>query len=239
MARRRLVAVAVAGALVLAGLTGCRSEPGSAAFVGGTRITVHTVDAMLDGLLVDGANVRESDKGAARQQITSVLTFLEVATRYAQSQGYPTPPAEYQALATQLGLPSSNGYVRAVAEAQAYQALLEQRATPVAVSDTEYGAIADRVNAQVGGAAGGRDEVVAQFKANFADQIGRAVAVRDELTKAIKQYDVTVNPLYAPAAWVLLQLQFKQTGQQVDLVVLPLTAGAGTPPAVTNVIVPR
>jgi len=239
MARRRLVAVAVAGALVLAGLTGCRSEPGSAAFVGSTRITVHTVNAMLDGLQVDGFPVKATDKGPYRQQIASVLTFREVAMRYAQSQGFPTPTADYQAVATSFQLPSSNAFVRSYAEAQAYQALLEQQATPVPVSDTEYGSIADGVIAQLGGAAGSRDEVVAQFKANFADQIGRAVAVRDELTTAIKQYDVTVNPLFAPAAWVLLQLQFSQTGQQINLVVLPLTAGAGTPPAVTNVIAPR
>jgi hypothetical protein len=200
---------------------------------------VDAVDAMLDGLEVDGVAVPADAKGPYRQQITSVLTFREVAARYADSQDYPAPQADYQQTATGFQLPASNSFVRAAAEAQAYQTLLEQKATPVAVSDAEYAAIADRVIGQLGGAAGSRDDVVAQFKSQFADQIGKAVAVRDELTTAIKKYDVTVNPLFAPATWVLLQLQFSQTGQSVDLVVLPLTAGAGTPAAVTDVIKPR
>jgi hypothetical protein len=228
MARRRIVAVAVAGMLVLAGLTACRSEPGSAAFVSETRITSAQVEDVLDGLKANGVKIDPTLEGEYRREITSEMVYVQVAQRYAAAHDYGDPKIDAQTVATQSRLPVSDKFVQLRARAEGYSVLLESKATPVAVSDAEYNAAADLAIAQ--GVRLPRDAIAARIKSGFADQMGRGIAVRDELTKAIRQYDVSVNPRFAPAATSLVS-----TDSGVVLVVLPLSAGAGVPPAVLDV----
>jgi hypothetical protein len=63
--RRRLIAVAAIGLVAVGVLAGCRSEPGTAAFVGGTRITDQQVKAQLDSLTADLQ--RSQQQGVASQ----------------------------------------------------------------------------------------------------------------------------------------------------------------------------
>ncbi len=234
MARRRLVIAAVAGMLVLAGVTACRPETGSAAFVGSTRISSTQVQDVLDGLKTNGVAIDPTREGEARREVASALVFVQVAKRYADAHDYPAPKIDAQQVASRYELPTTDKFVQLLAQAQGYANLLEQQATPATVSDAEYLAAADLAIAQGVGQAGQRESVAAEIKSQFADEMGRGVAVRDELTKSIQKYDVSVNPRYAPASTALVSAP-TTSGGTVNLVVLPLTAGAGMPAAVIDV----
>ncbi len=235
MARRRLVTVAAAGVLALTALAGCRSEPGSAAFVGDTRITTNQVNDVLDGVRADGVTVDPTREGTIRQEVTAQLVFLDVAKRYATEKGFPAPTPDYQTVADRNKLPTSDPFVRLVAESQAYDALLKQQIKPATVTDADYLQAADAAIAQGVADPSQRDKLAASIKQDpgFADEMAHGIAVRNELTDAIKRYNVTVNPAFGPAATTLVSGQ-TDGDATISLVVLPLTAGATTAPAVID-----
>jgi hypothetical protein len=70
--RRRLIAVAAVGLVAVGVLAGCRSEPGTAAFVGGTRITDQQIDAQMDSLTAD---LQRSQQGASQSPDQSAPAF--------------------------------------------------------------------------------------------------------------------------------------------------------------------
>jgi len=232
MRRPRLVAAVLAAALALSGLTGCRSEPGSAAFVGDTRITTDQVDRVLDEVKADGGSVDPSDEGTLRRQIASALVFVEVAKRYVADQNLPAPQPDYQAVAARIRLPAGDPLVRLIADSQTYLDLLTSSVPPAQLTDADFNATADLLINQ--GVQGGREAIVGQLKSGYTEQISTGVGVRNALTPLMKKYDVTVNPLYGPAS---LALTSTQGG--LALVALPLTSDSSATPAVVDLVRPE
>jgi hypothetical protein len=234
MARRRLVTVALVGALLVGGLTACRAENGSAAFIGDTRISSEQVQDVLDGLKTNGLEIDPTREGEARREVTSAMIFVEVAKRYAKAHDYPEPTLAPQSIAAKYQLPANDKFVQLLAESQGYSQLLEQQITPATVTEADYLAAADHAIAQGVGSPAQRTDIAGEIKAQFGQEMGRGIAVRDELAKAVKQYNVSVNPRFAPASTALVSAP-TAGGATVNLVVLPLTNGAGEPPAVIDV----
>jgi hypothetical protein len=232
MGRPRLVVVVLAAALVLGGLGGCRSEPGSAAFVGDTRITTDQVDHILDEVKADGGKVDPSDEGTLRRQVASAMVFVEVAKRYVADQNLPAPQPDYQAVAARVQLPADDPLVRLIADSQTYLNLLTSSVPPAQLTEADYNATADLLVNQ--GVEGGKPAIVGQLKSGYAEQLAAGVGVRNALLPLMKKYDVTVNPRYGPAS---LALTSTQGG--LALVALPLTSDTSASPAVVDLVNPE
>jgi hypothetical protein len=205
---RRLITAAFAGALALAALTGCRFETAAdAAFVGDTRYTQTDVDNILNTLKADGVNFTGVDLGQVRQDIVVQSVFRDVAKRYAQEKGYPAPTVDYGGVAQALGgVPTSDPFVRAAAEADAYRMLLMSKVKPVAPTDADYHDAYELLLDQQAVSAGTEAQVKPQLQQAVSQDLGAGVALRNELTAAMKRYNTSVNPKYLPIAYPLVRV---------------------------------
>ncbi|WDZ86867.1 hypothetical protein [Micromonospora cathayae] len=222
MRARRLVAVASV-AVGLVALSGCRSEPGVAAYVGDQRITEDAVTRILDELRDDATSApAEAQPGQpdqpgqpgqpsgapaerplpARSQVVSTLVLGEVCQRLSAEKGYrPQNQVPVEQVSQQLGYPTDAVYPQRVAEL--YTCLSGVPAgEPVAPTEQE---MTDLVEA--GKKAGAIPaEVTVEQAATQLDgqQLRSALATRNALAEAVKGYDVTVNPRYRPLAFPVL-----------------------------------
>ncbi|MEU6073124.1 hypothetical protein [Micromonospora sp. NPDC047074] len=241
MRARRLVAVASV-ALGLVALSGCRAEPGVAAYVGDLRITEDAVTQVVDDL--GAKNPRPTATPAApegqppaqvpqlpgRDQIVSVLVLSEVCERLSAEKNYqPRGQVAPEQLAQQLGLSPESGYVRQTAELYSCLSGVPTGA-PVAPTPEE---MADVVAA--GRKAGAipadvpDDAAAGQLD---GDQLRTALATRKSLAEAVAAYDVTVNPRYRPLEFPVLSFSGNAPAVSVPL-------GESGSDAVTNVSTPE
>ena len=103
--RRRLIAVAAVGLVAAGVLAGCRSEPGTAAFVGGTRITDQQVN---DG--VKTISIPNVGPGPIRQTYVADLAFIALAEHYAKDHKIDLPAVTNDELAQEaqsVGIPAA------------------------------------------------------------------------------------------------------------------------------------
>lgn len=198
MARRRLVVVAAAGALALAGLTGCRIEAGQAAYVGGTQYSTTEVDQVLSVARKDGFPL--ADKSGARQRIAADYVFTAVAQRYSAEKGYGQPTVDYASVAQRVGIPVSDPFLRLELLAGGYVDLLEQHVPALTPTDTDYREVYANLLRQ--GITITYPQIEPQLKQIAS--IPPAISLRKELTTAMKRYNVSVNPVYGPAQFTLL-----------------------------------
>ena len=99
--RRRLTAIAVMGALAVGALAGCRTDAGTAAYVGNTRITNDQVNA-----IVDSAPQLGADLTGARQEVVNDLVYLAAVQKYATANKIKlTPVDDATAGAVRAGIP--------------------------------------------------------------------------------------------------------------------------------------
>ncbi|MEN3306618.1 MAG: hypothetical protein V7603_2820 [Micromonosporaceae bacterium] len=227
MARRRLIAIVVAGALGLATLTGCRLETGSAAYVGATRVSQQQVEDMLAAYQRDGGSLQTADRPQARRSVTAEMVFVAVARRFATEKGYATPAFDYAAAATQSSLPASDPYLRMHVQAVSYQQLLLQNSAAVTPTEADYREIYQRL------VAGGLTASYQQIKPELQqiNGIGAGLGLRNALTAAAKRYGVELNPLYGDIEYPLVRVSGTSGGTFV-LVAVPL--GSGGSPAVVD-----
>ncbi|WP_019870879.1 hypothetical protein [Salinispora oceanensis] len=234
MRARRLVAAAslVVG---LVALTGCRTEPGVAAYVGDQQITEDTVDELLDELRATAATEAPEFGGPApqpppRSQVVRELVLGTVCDQVSADRGYqPQGRTEPAQVAGQLGLPSESGYVRQLADLYTCLSGLpmgdsvaptEQELAEVIAAGRAAGAIPpDTPDAVVAGQLDG-------------PQLRNALASRRALAAAAGEYDVTVNPRYRPLEFPILNFS-----SEVAAVSVPL--GESGSDAVTDVSSPE
>jgi hypothetical protein len=239
MGRRRAVIAAVAGVLALTVLAGCRTEPGSAAFVGDTRITTSQVNDVLDGYKADGGQIKSADEGARRRDIANLLVFIEIAKRFAAQKNLPAPQPDYAAQAQAANVPASDPWVRLVADYNAYRALVEANAPAVTPTEADYLDAADLLIRQGfpedQGIPSDRNQIADALKSS--DLIATGLAVRNALTPVVKDANVSVNPAFGPAAVAASSVRNPQDplGRAYTTVILPLTAGATSSPAVVDI----
>lgn len=238
--RRRLIAVATVGLVGAGLLAGCRSETGTAAFVGGTRITDQQVN---DG--VKTISIPNVGPGPIRQTYVADLTFIALAEHYAKDHQIDLPAVTNDELAQEaqsVGVPAAqattNPVVRALAQSAKDLSTLIDKATPAKPTEAQLMEIFNRAKA-----AGLTTDTYAQDRAAIAQiqGIGQAVAVRNEMVKATSTYDLKISPRYLPTAVVgqsdnglefpLLQLRNQQTGGPTTVLGIPL-GGTGASPAV-------
>ena len=220
---RRLARIAVAitvGGLVL---TGCRAQPGVAAYVGDDQITEQQVTQIVDDVkekFGDGERAVVPPRGA----IVTTLVLGDVCARLAAEKGYqPRSQVSAEQVAQAVGLPADATYARKAAEL--YSCLSGVGGEPVAPTAEE---LADVVNR--GKAAGviPPEKSVADVAAQLdGEQLRAALATRRALAEAVSRYDVTVNPRYRPLEYQLLGFQGNAAAVSVPL-------GEGASGAVTD-----
>ncbi|RLP92170.1 hypothetical protein EAD89_09305 [Micromonospora sp. BL4] len=215
MRARRLVAVASV-AVGLVALSGCRAEPGIAAYVGDHRITDDRVAAVLKDLRDKNPKPTASPTASPTTagqpappepqlpgavQVTSVLVLSEVCERISAEKNYqPRGQVPREQVAEVLGLEPGTGYVREMADL--YTCLSGVPSEPVAPTAQEMATLIG-----VGREAG-------QIPANMTDedaarqldgeQLRGALATRRSLVEAAEGYDVTVSPRYRPLEFPVL-----------------------------------
>src|SRR5690242_15564510 len=112
---RRLALVAVLALLGALALTGCRSEPSVAAYVGDQKIMVKDIDGVIDDLSGHQLQVNPAQFGDVRQIILADLVFAEFGKRYADDKGWPAPSSPdaqaLQAAAVDLNVPTTDAQV--------------------------------------------------------------------------------------------------------------------------------
>jgi hypothetical protein len=237
---RRLSAVAVAGALAVAGLAGCRSDPGVAAYVGSTQITETQVDKIAEETetLVaqhnEARNALSEEKRATlpdddrlsydavaptRERIVSTLIFGEVCRQMRQEGGKSAPPAEETAakqVAHAESLPEDAPFVQDRVEYYSCLSSLSGEAPPVTPTAEQLRELYDRgVAAKVFEAAQPFEQVAAQLAAN--EQVRGAFGARQVLVAAVEGHDVTVNPRYRPLELPILIFSQNDTAVSVPL----------------------
>lgn len=228
MRARRLVAVASV-AVGLVALSGCRTEPGVAAYVGDHRITEDAVTAVLDDARVKNPAPTPSTTASPgeeqpelpgpqlprRGQVASVLVLTEVCERVSTERNYqPRGQAAPQQIAQQIGLSPETEYVRQLATlytclsgvpAAAPVAPTEQEMADLIAAGRKAGAIPADVTDDA--AAGQLD----------GDQLRSALATRKTLAEAVESYDVTVNPRYRPLEFPVLSFSGDAAAVSVPL----------------------
>lgn len=229
MRARRLVAVASV-ALGLVALSGCRAEPGVAAYVGDLRITEDAVTGIVDDLRAKNPmptgqpEVPEAPEGQPpaqvpqlpdRGQIVSMLVLTEVCERLSADKNYqPRGQVAPEQVAQQLRLSPDTGYVRQSAEL--YNCLsgvptgapaepTAQDLADVVAAGRKAGAIPADVP----------DEAAARQL--DGEQLRGALATRKSLADAVAAYDVTVNPRYRPLEFPVLSFSGNAPAVSVPL----------------------
>ncbi|WP_026274785.1 hypothetical protein [Salinispora tropica] len=207
MRARRLVAAAslVVG---LVALSGCRTEPGVAAYVGDQNITENTVDSLLDELRESSASTETPELGGpgpqlpSRSEVVGTLVLGEVCDQASADQGYqPRERVEPVQVAGQLGLPPESEYVRQLAALYTCLSGLPM-GDSVAPTEQELAeVIAAGRTAGVIPADTPDDVVAGQLD---GPQLREGLASRRVLAEAAGEYDVTVNPRYRPLEFPVL-----------------------------------
>lgn len=246
---RRIAAVIAMGALAVGVLSACRSDAGSAAFVGNTRFTDAQVETGISNINLTTLNGR----GDAQRVLVTDLVYTQVLQRYADQNNItlPAPTAEaLSALVTkysvpgQKPVPQSNLLVQTEAKAQAWTAALVAKATPVTPTDAQLQPIFQRAIA--GGLA--TADGFAAFKTNISavPDFTASFGLGQALAKSEASDNVEISPRYAqvcaaspcPGFQYPIEQLGDSSGQHVfNAVVLNLGPALATP-AVVDVPAP-
>ncbi|SDY74169.1 hypothetical protein SAMN05444365_103315 [Micromonospora pattaloongensis] len=201
---RRLASIPVITAVGVLALTGCRSEPGVAAYVGDTKITEDRVTAIVDDVaeqLGDNAEIKPPSRGV----VVSTLVLGEVCKRLNPQPAQPGQPAiTPEQMAQALQVPPTTTFAEESARLQT--CLMRVRAgapvTPTAEELAELvrrGREAGAIPAEV------TDEQAVQRL--DGETLRGELARRNALNEAVADHDVTVNPRYRPLEFPLLRFQ--------------------------------
>ncbi|GIJ28618.1 hypothetical protein Vqi01_37800 [Micromonospora qiuiae] len=242
MRARRLFAVASV-AVGLVALSGCRSEPGVAAYVGDHRITEDAVTEVIDDARAKNAVPTETAGPAempagpeprlpGRSEVVSVLLLGEVCDRVSAAEGYrPQREVDPVQIAQGAGLNPETEYVRRTAELYACLSGIPVGA-PVAPSEQE---LADLVAAGKRAGAVPAEVTVEQAATQLdGEQLRFALANRNSLAEAVEAYDVTVNPRYRPLVFPVLSFS-----GETPIVAVGVPLGEPTSGAVSDISTPK
>ncbi|MBT8227963.1 MAG: hypothetical protein HKP61_22810 [Dactylosporangium sp.] len=204
-----LVLAALTGALVL---SGCRSDPTVAAYVGSEQYTLRDVNEMLKGVEDTLDTLSEAQRGTIsyatiRQLALRALVLGDLAERIAADRGIPVPAADRGAVLQGFAFPADSDAARVLLQTRfaeeitrtdaALRALAQ--AAP-AVEPTE----ADQREAYTNLTAGGQPiaETFEAVRPYLTRQtIGQGIGLKQWLQESVDHYHVVVNPKYAPLEW--------------------------------------
>jgi hypothetical protein len=225
---RRLLAVALAGAVALTGLAACRDQPAVAAYVGSSQLSNADVEKMVDEFPTEQ---RETDIGFLRQAVVDNFVVREVATRIAHDRGLPAAPVNvdaYRASAIDRKVDPKGKFVQLVAQANAALATIRSVGQPTAPTEADQRAVYQELTAAGILTAG---TTFAQIKDQLdSDDMRAALGLRTVIADGVAKYGVTVNPRYQPLGIpVPFTLDNGQVNTEVDV---PLNTSTASPAVV-------
>lgn len=187
---RRFAVVAVLALVGALALTGCgRAQPGTAAYVGGTRYTERQLDDLVAEIQLSSPDTLAAD---ARSWALTRLVIGDLGRRAADHRSIPIPQPKYEETALGLNRPTDSKLVQLRAEFNALTEGLLKFAEPIPPTDQDLHEIWDSLrhdNLTY-------EEAVVVLR---ADQTLRlALGVRKLLREEAEQTKVVVNPVYQP-----------------------------------------
>nr|MDT0657938.1 hypothetical protein [Micromonospora sp. DSM 115978] len=221
---RRLASIAVIAALGATALTGCRSEPGVAAYIGDTKIHEDRVTAIIDEVREARAAEAAADQASPdqapapdqqqpggepaappRTEVVTMLVLNELCERLAADRGYqPQQQVTADQVAERFGLPADSEWAQE--QARSYTCFSSLPAPqPVAPTAEELADVIERGRA-VGFVPPDVSDEAAASQLD-GEQLRGALGQRDLLIEAFESYDVTVNPRYRPLQYSVLSFQ--------------------------------
>ncbi|HEY0696433.1 MAG TPA: hypothetical protein VGD43_01315 [Micromonospora sp.] len=234
---RRLVAAATV-AVGLVALTGCRSEPGVAAYVGDKKITEEAVTRIVDELRDtvpssaeeeghfegDGHDHSGGQDAAVnlpqRTEVVNLLVLTDLCRRVSEDNGYrPRSQVVPEQWAERLRLPAESTYVQRKAQFDTCLSGLpvDLSARP---SEEEFTEVITAAK-QAGLPELSRAEAIQQLDGEL---LRTALATKRALAGAMESYPVTVNPRYRPLDFPVLSFQSGPAAVSVRL-----ADGTGSP----------
>jgi hypothetical protein len=223
--RGALVAVlALVGASVL---TGCRSEPGIAAYIGAEKITIDQVDAVVDAVdKVNAERTADAPPGpipVSRQLVLGLIVYGKLAGQIVDEKSL-TPTANSQQLVTNgYGIPAEHPYAALLIDyLDNVDVLTKNAGTATPSKDQILRYYHAGVDAQMFTPGLPDNEVVSQ--GSQAQSVISILNVQTMLDELGKRQHLTVNPRYAPLAMPVLI----SDNQRATLTVVPF-APAGEP----------
>jgi hypothetical protein len=200
---RRSFALAAIGAVALVALSGCRLETGSAAYVGSTRYTNDQVTRVANKV----SNAKQLDISGP-SGVAALYVLRDVSGRLIKEKGWTTSsPVHASDVSGAFDVPADSEYASLRAEVETNLNAIKEHVTPTKPTSDDLHDLYDR--ARLGGLI--TDPTQQTFE-NVSPQfdspdLETALAQRAALLDAIKRYDVSVNPKYAPAEYPLLSFQ--------------------------------
>jgi hypothetical protein len=242
---RRLLAVVIAGAIAAAGLAGCRSAPGIAAYLGDAEITEARITKIFDDahdkLVVavknqataSGQPVPEKiEMPISRRDVVVAVVGRDIFKSAADAKGAARVEVDAAQVAQQLQLPSNTEYVTIYSDYLAYRGALSQDLSPKTPTEADLRDVYQRL-AKSGGVP--PETSFAEFTSGLQGQnlqlVTSAVTIREEVASQAAKARIVVNPRYAPAELDLLSFADQQ-GKRHPLVVLPLNSKSADPAVV-------
>ncbi|GII24146.1 hypothetical protein [Planosporangium mesophilum] len=236
---RRLASLAALALVGTLALTGCRSQPGAAVYIGSTTYSEKYVDGLSEQL----AKVPGFTRGEGRKNIAQWLVVRDLGKRMAAEKHWPAPEIDEAGATAQIEdalRAGGNGgsqqdveavrpLIRVYAEYEGYKGLVQQNVALAKPTDADYADLYERAKA-AGLVPAGMDAATYRKEGLGPqnDQLFRAnVGLRNLYSEAVKKANITINPKYAPAELVLLHDQ-----QNHPLVVVPLNTRPGKPAVV-------
>ena len=228
---RRLASIAVVATLAVAGLSACRSEPSTVAYVGDTTITEARVTDVYNEVY-DAVSATPPAKGTAvampitRTDVAQVLVSEAILPEVARQHNVSLPAdlavSEY---ANAKHVPADSEYARLFAQSVEYVNGLRQQVTSApALTDEDLREVYDALLATGQLPAGTPFD---QFKGSLPEEntqaVQTAIAARNEITEVAGKMNVTVNPRYQPMTIPVLFIQTQQ-GAISSLVNAPVGA---------------
>lgn len=251
---RRFASVAVVAALGLTALTGCRSDPSVAAYVGDSRISTDRVAAVyadartkLTKAVEDyragqqkgpqaspSATPEPIEMPITESDVAALLVGRDVLRRIAQERGAERADVSMDEIEQEVQLPRDTEYAQEFAEFRSYLiGLVQTLEQPEPVTEADLKEIYGRV--QRGGGNPNLGGTYAEFVQRLDEQsretLARALAIRDLFDAKVEQLNAVVNPRYVPAEMPLLQTS-NASGEPLELVVLTLSVAGAAPPVV-------
>ena len=214
---RRLALVAVLPLLGVLALAGCRSEPGVAAYVGGTKYTVEQVDA----LAAEGRDKISRDYGVVRQTVLSWLLIRDVGQVAAKERGLTLQPADAADVVAQNGLRPNSPLAQLYVDEQAVINALKKSATVVEPTEADQREVYSHLS--VGGRQLPPFDEVRQYLTK--ESIGAELGLRTTLSDLLAAAKVQVNPLYTPLLYPIPV----QIGQVPGFILAPLSGVTTSP----------
>lgn len=211
----RLASICVVAALGLAGLTGCRSDPGVAAYVDSTTFS----DAEISAIAEEFASrvPEEQRERIVRDLKDQVLHFMilgKVAGDYARAEGISLPTPDPDSLAQQQGIPAGLRLTDILAEYSAALSGLLAAAQPIEPTE------ADKLEAYRNTTVGDRPlaQPYNEVKQAFSTEtMGPSLGLRQMLGDALDDVDIRVNPRYDAVFRLPLQIETARSWLGVDL----------------------